>query len=281
MIKPTIHVGDALPHGSGAPSPLTKEFLQRHNDTVAMHRQVAEQGYNEWTVINPLPWKLSINLGDAGYVNVPPCEEGAPYRRHVLDGYRISQADKGGSTFVPTLIVPAQIAKEFERKYFNKGVFIYEGSEKVPPAALLTLALDRRIRYFREQYAQGRDNWAKSRSMRHISSTMRFAAKELIRLGEIAQIPEWCETTRTPDNICEACGAIRNINAKFCVNGTCQFPFDQLWVMKHRKDIAKMYGLFDEQAPMPSAPVVSAPVATTEPTGDEPQAPTQPRRGSR
>lgn len=190
----------------------------RHDRVIELHRRMHQVGWEKATVINMHPFELRHGMGNIGEARVPKKKDGEPYYKFVIDKYRISMRDLGDAKFIPQEVMPIEIARDVVLAFKDYGgVFCYTGTRE-PSDEELQEAYNLQIEFYKREYQKGLDFWARTKQLHLITDHMRNAAKELFRIGAIAQLPEWVTVTRAEAErlSCPSCGEDIKAKAKKC-----------------------------------------------------------------
>ncbi len=204
--------GDNGTRGGGVSDRLRDRLVREEH--VRLHRQ----GWESVTVVNLLPFPLTVNLGELGTLQVAAATTEEPAQTLILDKYRISMRDLGDGNFTPVSVLPSELAKEIEREYRDcGGVFWFHGTADVPVERVAE-AKGRMFEWFRRLYQQGVDSWSRYHQHSMLTDRMRDAARSLFETGEIAELPEWITITRAQADRrdCPMCGESIRVTARIC-----------------------------------------------------------------
>lgn len=220
---------------------------KRNEDVKDAWRNLLDQGWETVTFINLMPFKISENFGQLGYVHIPDCPFGQAYAKEILDQPRMDMRELGGAKWAPNPILPVQFAKELERKYRELqsppcAVFWYLGTGE-PPKEQLIEAIEIRDKWLLAKYRQGQASWTRSHNLLAIDGNMKAAARYLHSNNLLEELPEWVTVTKqeqlTHKQECDQCGELNTKIAKIC--RFCEFPLNLQWVSENRPDLVAKY----------------------------------------
>lgn len=216
----------------------------RQRDRMVKERwdQLYRVGWEQATVINCLPWALEIHT-TFGYFRIPAPDKKKNEAFHTFQIRvpSIDMRDLGEAKYVPEVVMPIEIAQEFEKKYKEEGgviVFRTPRDRDLPEnvGELLQAAQERMTAWYKHKFQDGQKEWARSRqNPQYIDDRHRDAARFLFEKSLIAQLPDWISTTRdeATQKECPACGEIVKKTAKICVH--CRFHIDPDFVNSNRE----------------------------------------------
>lgn len=152
---------------------------------------------------------------DFGYFEVPGCSGLQPYSSLVIEDRR-SMKDYGDGRYEPIKVPGEEIARDLAETWKDHGVFV--SVNKVPTDTELEAARNRRLAWYREIYTEAVDSWTRYKQYRLINDRQRDAARELLKVGEIAELPEWVQASgpETGRMGCPACGGEIRYGAAVC-----------------------------------------------------------------
>lgn len=152
---------------------------------------------------------------DFGYFEVPACPPSESYSCLVI-GDRRSMKDYGDGRYEPLSVPGEEIARDLAGTWENHGVFVT--LREAPTEAELAAARERRLEWYREIYAEAADSWTRYKQYRLINDRQRDAARELLRVGEISESPEWLQASgpETGYGMCPACGGEIRVGVAVC-----------------------------------------------------------------
>ncbi len=152
---------------------------------------------------------------DFGYFEVPGCVPSKAYSSMAIEDRR-SMKDYGDGRYEPMRIGGEEIARDLAETWKEHGVFV--SSREVPTEEELKAARERRLAWYREIYAEAADSWIRYKQHRLINDRQRDAARELLRVGEISEAPEWMKASgeETGHMGCPACGGEIRVGVAVC-----------------------------------------------------------------
>lgn len=204
--------GDNGTRGGGVSDRLRDRLVREE------HMRLHRQGWEAVTVVSLLPFPLMVNLGELGVITMAGATADNPAPRMVIDKYRMSMRDLGDGNFTPVSVLPSELAKEIEREYGDcGGVFWFHGTGE-PAAEQIAAAREKMFAWYRRQYQQAVDAWARYHQHSMLTDRMRDAARALFVAGEVAELPEWVTVTRAQADRrdCPMCGESIRVSARIC-----------------------------------------------------------------
>lgn len=242
--------------------PNTKRLAQgggvsdrmRNDRVMELHVTMHKTSWERATIINMHPFELRHGMGNIGEARVPKKKDGEPYTKYVIDKYRISMRDLGDAKFIPEPVLPVQIAEDVALAFKDfGGVFWYRGVGDPDPEAM-QVAYESQLEFYTREYEKGLDFWHRTKQIKLITDHMRNAAKELYRIGRIAQLPEWMTVTRSEADrkMCDNCGNDIKKSAKTC--SYCNFVIDVAWYEANKSRFTQAAGSI-KPLPAPVDPI--------------------------
>lgn len=162
--------------------------------------------------INPYPVGKQF---DFGYFEVSACPPSEAYSSLTIEDRR-SMKDYGDGRYEPMSVPGEEIARDLAESWRDHGVFV--SLRDVPSEQELEAARERRLAWFREIYSEAADSWMRYKQYRLINDRQRDAARELLRVGEIPEPPEWLQASGPESGyvMCPACGGEIRVGVAVC-----------------------------------------------------------------
>ncbi len=165
-------------------------------------------------VVNINPYAVGKQF-DFGYFEVPGCPPSRAYSSMAIEDRR-SMKDYGEGRYEPMRITGEEIARDLAETWKEHGVFV--SVQEAPSEEELEAARGRRLAWYREIYSEGADSWTRYKQYRLINDRQRDAARELLKVGEISEPPEWMKASghETGHMGCPACGGEIRVGVAVC-----------------------------------------------------------------
>ena len=165
-------------------------------------------------VVNISPYPVGKQF-DFGYFEVPGCPASRAYSSMAIEDRR-SMKDYGDGRYEPMRITGEEIARDLAETWKEHGVFV--SSQEVPTEEEVEAARERRLAWYREIYSEAADSWTRYKQYRLINDRQRDAARELLKVGEISEAPEWMKASghETGHMVCPACGGEIRVGVAVC-----------------------------------------------------------------
>ncbi len=165
-------------------------------------------------VVNINPYPVGKQF-DFGYFEVPARPPSESYSYLMVEDRR-SMKDYGDGRYEPLSVSGEDIARDLAETWKDHGVFVT--LREVPSQPELAAARERRLVWYREIYAEAADSWTRYKQYRLINDRQRDAARELLRVGEISESPEWLQASgpETGYAMCPACGGEIRVGVAVC-----------------------------------------------------------------
>jgi hypothetical protein len=243
-------------------TPVTDADKQRDRLVKENWDRLLKVGWDTATVVNCMPWPVAVRMGFvANYIEVRPPAKGEMYHKHTLEVPFVDQRDLGDGKYMPSPVMPVEVAQEFERQYENEGgVFFFRGKDIDPAllAQLLDAAFKKMTGFMMHLHETALSNWQRfNHDPRQITDRMRDAARWLYERGHIDKLPEYVTATKAESlhSQCPACMETIRKGANVC--RYCGFKINPDFA-------AQNAGRFDRTAPVVESPAAAdaAPEAT-------------------